>query len=111
MSTKAITITLLAVTLLVGCSREPAPLTAEQIARNNEGVALMGQYRNEDAREIFAALVEERPDRTDLRVNEAIATLNRQNEGDELRALSRSALRAAFSASSAARAARAVSIS
>ena len=65
----------------------PAPLTDAQIARNNEGVALMAQYRNEPARVIFAALREERPGWTDVRVNEAIATLNRQNEGDERRAL------------------------
>lgn len=87
MKVKNIAAMLIALVLLGACSRGPEPLTAEQIARNNEGVALMGQYRNEDARVIFAALSEERPDLADLRVNEAIATLNRNNEGDELRAL------------------------
>ncbi|MEL6199027.1 MAG: FG-GAP-like repeat-containing protein [Pseudomonadota bacterium] len=78
----------LATALLLGaCSRKPEPLTAEQIARNNEGVALMGQYQNEDARAVFAVLTNERPDIAAFRVNEAIATLNRNNEGDEQRAL------------------------
>lgn len=47
----------------------------------------MGQYRNEDARQVFAELLAERPDWTDVEVNLAIATLNRQREGDELVAL------------------------
>ncbi len=89
MMARIIVTLLVALALLTGCAREsgPEPLTAEQIARNNEGVALMGQYRNQDAHVIFAALSEERPDRADLRVNEAIATLNRNNEGDERLAL------------------------
>lgn len=76
---------LLAVSL-TGCGSDPGPTEAE-IARNNQGVALMGQYRNEEARAIFAALAEARSDWFQVRVNEAIATLNRQNEGDEQRAL------------------------
>nr|WP_239056791.1 FG-GAP-like repeat-containing protein [Wenzhouxiangella limi] len=47
----------------------------------------MGQYRNEDAREVFAELLVEQPDWTDVEVNLAIAILNRQREGDELVAL------------------------
>ncbi len=67
-----------------GSDRSP---TDVEIARNNEGVALMGQYRNEEARAIFAELGADRSDWFQVRVNEAIATLNRQNEGDERRAL------------------------
>ncbi|MEM8548589.1 MAG: FG-GAP-like repeat-containing protein, partial [Pseudomonadota bacterium] len=78
---------LLTLCLLGACSRGPSPLTDAQIARNNEGVALMGQYRNEDARAIFADLSKARPDVLELRINEAIATLNRNNEGDERLAL------------------------
>ena len=74
--------------LLVGCGESSPRLSDDEIARNNEGVALMGQYLNEEARQRFAALTEARPDWHEVRVNEAIATLNRQTEGDELRALS-----------------------
>ena len=78
--------------LVVGCGRpDPEPagldLSDELIERNNRGVALMGQYRNEAARQVFAELVAERPDWTDAEVNLAIAILNRQEEGDELVAL------------------------
>ena len=78
--------------LLVACGRPDleAPgleLTDELIERNNRGVALMGQYRNEEARAVFAELLAERPDWTDVEVNLAIAILNRQEDGDELVAL------------------------
>lgn len=84
--------TVLAAALGLGCSEAPEPskpseISEQEIARNNEGVALMGQYLNEEARQRFAALVEARPDWHEVRINEAIATLNRQTEGDERRAL------------------------
>jgi len=63
------------------------PLSDDQIERNNRGVALMGQYRNEEARQVFAELVAERPDWVDVEVNLAIAILNRQEDNDELHAL------------------------
>lgn len=72
---------------LIACSQPEAPLSDSEIELNNRGVGLMGQYRNEEARVIFARLAEQRPDWLDARVNEAIATLNRQEEGDEQRAL------------------------
>jgi tetratricopeptide (TPR) repeat protein len=77
----------LAAALGIGCSPAPAPISDAEIASNNEGVALMGQYLNEQARQRFAALVEARQDWHEVRINEAIATLNRQTEGDERRAL------------------------
>ncbi|HRP62605.1 MAG TPA: FG-GAP-like repeat-containing protein [Phycisphaerales bacterium] len=64
---------------------KPAPLppSALQIEQNNRGVGLMGRYEYREAAEIFRALVEARPDWLDVRVNLAIATLNRQEPGDE----------------------------
>ncbi|GAB4171731.1 MAG: hypothetical protein Kow0020_06560 [Wenzhouxiangellaceae bacterium] len=72
--------------VIAACGRDAGPSGAD-IARNNEAVALMGQYRNEEAREVFAELAERYPEWVDVRINEAIATLNRQREGDEQRAL------------------------
>lgn len=72
---------------LAACAPLEAPLTGAEIAANNRGVALMGQYRNDEAHEVFARLADARPDWLDVRVNQAIAVLNRQEEGDELRAL------------------------
>jgi Flp pilus assembly protein TadD len=72
---------------VAGCGREPAPFSATDIAANNKGVALMGYFDYPGARAVFAELVERRPDWLDARANLAIATLNRQEEGDEARAL------------------------
>ena len=47
----------------------------------------MGQYEYVAAEEAFAEVVDRSPDWPDARVNWAIATLNRQQEGDERRAL------------------------
>lgn len=79
--------TVLLALILGACKPAPDPLSEDEIRRNNLGVGLMGQYRNEDARQVFADLAEARPDWLDARVNLAIATLNRQQEGDEQRAL------------------------
>jgi Tfp pilus assembly protein PilF len=62
------------------------PRDADAIALNNRGVALMGYFDYAQARDVFAALVDAQPDWLDARVNLAIATLNRQNDGDEARA-------------------------
>ncbi len=64
-----------------------AHLDAEAVAQNNRGVGLMGRFEYEKARKVFAALVERYPHREDLKVNLAIALLNRQEEGDEKAAL------------------------
>ena len=73
--------------ILSGCAPPDVGLPPEAIEHNNRGVGLMGQYRNEEARQVFAGLAADHPDWLDVRVNEAIATLNRQREGDERRAL------------------------
>ncbi|MCZ6735826.1 MAG: FG-GAP-like repeat-containing protein, partial [Planctomycetota bacterium] len=72
--------------LMVGCARQPSPDAAD-IAANNRGVGLMGQYRYTDARAVFEQLVNEHPDWLEVKVNLAIATLNRQEDGDESLAL------------------------
>ena len=60
---------------------------AAAIGENNRGVGLMGRFEYEPARAAFASLLERYPDWTEARVNLAIATLNRQEEGDETAAL------------------------
>jgi len=54
---------------------------------NDQGVAQMGRYEYDDAHATFAAVVDSAPTWLDVQVNLAIATLNRQREGDESLAL------------------------
>ncbi|MHC4946640.1 MAG: FG-GAP-like repeat-containing protein [Planctomycetota bacterium] len=63
------------------------PSDPDAIAANNRAVGLMGRYEYEVARVAFAELVEAHPGWVDVRVNLAIATLNRQRDGDEVEAL------------------------
>ncbi len=63
------------------------PPDAAAVAANNQGVGLMGQFKYAEAEQVFAELVGQYPDWAALRVNLAIATLNRQQEGDETAAL------------------------
>src|SRR5689334_10410126 len=74
---------------LVGCSRStdrrPAP-PGDLVTANNRGVGLMGQFDFDQARDLFARLSASYPDRRDLQVNLAVATLNRQREGDDAEA-------------------------
>ncbi len=65
-------------------SQEP---DAAAIAANNRAVALMGRFDYWKAEQAFAALAEQYPDWLDLRVNRAIAILNRQQDGDDTAAL------------------------
>ena len=74
------------VLLVAGCGRD-RPIDAPAVATNNRGVGLMGMFRYEEARALFDELAAEHPDWLDVRVNLAIAILNRQEEGDEARAL------------------------
>jgi len=60
---------------------------ADLIERNNLGVGQMGMFRYRDAVETFTSIVEDYPDVHDVRINLAIATLNRQDDGDEAAAL------------------------
>jgi tetratricopeptide (TPR) repeat protein len=79
---------LVAALALVACAK-PQRYTpdADAIARNNRGVALMGRFDYGAAHDVFQTLVDAHPDWLDARLNLAIATLNRQGEGDEEHAL------------------------
>ncbi len=70
----------------LGCVTPEAPVDT-LIKESNRGVALMGRFDYDGARTVFAALEENHPDNPDLLVNLAIATLNRQAEGDEALAM------------------------
>jgi len=69
----------------LGCA-QPA-FNDQAIADNNRGVALMGRFEYENAREVFSMLAERYPDDPDVLANLAIATLNRQQAGDDKLAL------------------------
>jgi hypothetical protein len=73
-----------------GCSgpnnRRPTVAAGEIVALNNRGVGLMGQFDFDRAAEAFARASAAASDRLDLRVNLAIATLNRQRDGDAAQA-------------------------
>ena len=71
---------------LAGCAGDET-IAPELIAQNDHGVALMGRYEYAAAEQTFAAVVDQVPHWLDARVNLAIATLNRQQEGDEQLAL------------------------
>ncbi len=70
-----------------GSGHESVNYDLETIAANNRGVALMGRFDFEAAGEVFAVLVEQHPGEAEFRVNQAIAVLNRQQEGDEATAM------------------------
>jgi Flp pilus assembly protein TadD len=63
--------------------RSEGGLTPAEVVTENRAIGLMGQYDFERARDAFAQLAAAYPDRTDLQINVAIATLNRQREGDD----------------------------
>ncbi len=65
-----------------------APVTDPKVVgAHNRAVALMGQFDYWKAEQAFAELQKEHPDWLGVQVNRAIATLNRQQEGDETLAL------------------------
>ena len=79
---------------LVGCTPDSAApeLSDDDIALNNRGVALMGYFDYVGAEDVFGELVERQADWHDARTNLAIAVLNRQEPGDEQRALEQLAI-------------------
>ncbi|MGH8495610.1 MAG: FG-GAP-like repeat-containing protein, partial [Gammaproteobacteria bacterium] len=79
---------------VAACDREPqegvdaaVDIESHDIALNNRGVALMGQFDYAAAREAFATLAERLPSSNPVRLNLAIATLNRQEPGDDAAAM------------------------
>ncbi|MYJ76189.1 MAG: hypothetical protein F4089_14345, partial [Gammaproteobacteria bacterium] len=69
-----------AAAMIAGCG-------ADAIKLNDAGAARMGRYEYAEAESLFGQAVEDAPEWLDARVNHAIATLNRQDEGDEQRTL------------------------
>jgi tetratricopeptide (TPR) repeat protein len=64
--------------------RPKVPVLSDQLLeRHNRAVALMGRFQYGEAREVFAQLVQEYPDWLEAKVDLAIATLNRQEQGDD----------------------------
>ncbi len=84
-SVPAVIIAAALVSMAVQCGFEDSSrgLDAEGVAANNRGVAFMGQFDFESAREVFAELAQRHPDNADIQINLGIATMNRQGEGDE----------------------------
>ena len=72
--------------LLAACGQGDG-VSPALIAANDRGVALMGRYEYTAAEEVFAEVAGAAPHWLDARVNLAIATLNRQRDGDEALAL------------------------
>ena len=72
---------------LSSCQGESDAVGPELVAANDRGVALMGRYEYAAAEAVFADVAKQAPVWLDARVNLAIATLNRQQDGDERLAL------------------------
>ncbi len=83
----------LMLSVVPACDRASAPkdsspaADAELIARNNEGVGLMGQFKYNEAADVFRELLTVSPDEPDINVNLAIAVLNQQGETNVAEAL------------------------
>ena len=69
-------------------SQRDVGFDAAAVAANNRGAALMGQFNFEAARQVFEKLVQKYPRNGEVQTNLAIATFNRQKEGDEQKTLS-----------------------
>ncbi len=79
-----------ALLLLSACSyQDPDALSNEHLSRHNRAIGLMGQYRYAEALTVLAELVEANPSKLELQIDLGIATLNRQQPGDEAKALER----------------------
>ena len=72
---------------LGGCGKQDGGPPPQAVEANNRGVGLMGQFDYDGALEVFRELLGKYPHNQDFRINLAIATLNRQKEGDEDAAL------------------------
>jgi tetratricopeptide (TPR) repeat protein len=64
-------------------SNKPVPPTPAELAELDRAVGLMGQFDFATAQGVFAGLAARHPDWYEARFDLAVATLNRQQEGDE----------------------------
>ena len=65
----------------------PAGPDPQSVEANNRGVGLMGRFEYGQAHEVFEELLQQHPDWLEVKVNLAIALLNRQQEGDSEEAM------------------------
>ncbi len=70
-----------------GPANSALTLNEQDVALNNRGVALMGYFDYPGAYATFTEVVARQPLWGDAKINLAIATLNRQNDGDEAAAM------------------------
>ena len=88
---QSVTLTLRAFTatffccLLLGC--QDSGIDQRLVDLNDLGVAQMGQFKYADAHQTFESVLNERSDLQEVRVNLAIATLNKQDPGGEQKTL------------------------
>ena len=77
------------IALLGGCGQpgKDNGLDDADIQANNRGVGLMGYFDYAGARQVFQELNERYPQQTDIKLNLAIALMNRQQGDDEAQAL------------------------
>ncbi len=79
-------LTVMALALSLGACQpdnEPAAPTAAELAELDRGVGMMGQFDFTAAHDVFAALALRHPGWYEAKFDLAVATLNRQQEGDE----------------------------
>ena len=90
-ATPSLLLVLLPMLLLAACSdpgtEPPKELNAAAIEANNHAVGLMGRFDYASAQVEFSSLATQWPEWSDFKVNLAIATLNKQQAGDEETAL------------------------
>lgn len=68
----------------LGCrSDSPFEPNAQVVAAHNQGVALMGKFDYVQAHKVFSKLTADYPEWLDVQIDLAIATLNRQQPGDD----------------------------
>ncbi len=72
-----------AVFLLAACTGGEAPPSSADLAELDRGVGIMGKFEFDAARDVFVGLAKRHPKWFEARFNQAVATLNRQAEGDE----------------------------
>jgi len=80
-------VTCLVLLTLAGCDRPTSTPSPAQIEANNRGVALMGNFKYDEAFDVFDSIIKANPELTEVGINREIARLNRQQEQDDVTAL------------------------